>query len=177
MRILTSAAWFFGLFYIYPIILGIMAVGTVVGLSIMAVDHIPGAHSVFVATGLFDDENLISAQPLRVQWDSAGTGKTITVRITNKSGEAWDRFSIKCPTDRSPVTVTDMSGLLPGEYDVRTYALERSSTVNETIGMCKLTMHQVGKPKTYDVYAAHDYGDGGWGDRLPLKETPMLMNQ
>ncbi len=151
-----------------------MGLAIVMGIPLYIIGEIPGFSQLFVAIGIKEDVSLLTARPLRINWNGEGTGKVMTVSVTNNSGEAWDRFEIICQTDDGQYRAYDSSGILPGETNsVRSYGID-SSTASTVSGTCRLLSHMRGKPKAWDEYNAFHLGDGGWGDRLPSEQAASV---
>lgn len=147
-----------------PMLMTFLAWSLVFGSVMQLTTYIPGVETLYQKIGLREDTSKMAVDPLRVIW--AGESKAVVMKVTNQSGEAWGRFAITCyGRGWSTERMTDMSGILPGQTVTRTYALSDNTITSVTD--CKLAMHMRGKPTQYDEYAAHDRGDGGWGDRLP----------
>jgi hypothetical protein len=114
-----------------------------------------------------DNPAMMVLDPVEVKWQT-GTSKALTMKIENKSGDAWGRFHFRCNSDIGSLDFTDMSGLLPGQAETRTYQItERSSTLGR-VWDCQLRDHMRGKPTEFDTYADRErVGGGGWGNRIP----------
>ena len=130
-------------------------------------------------TGIFDDgPSVMTVEPISVQ-----QGSSVTIKVSNKSGEPMERFTIQCFTNRNNnwLKVTDMSGIAVGQTDVRSYKIP---DINDPAGVteisgCSLKSHFEGNPSDYDTMGAERQGDGGWGDRLPgvASATDMMTGE
>lgn len=175
--ILSGLAVFYGGAILLPMIVMLFVGGLVIGTPVYLLGKLPGFHQAEIAAGIAENENLMTAKALSVQWSTEefSQKKTMTIKVTNNTGEAWGSFALACKTNRYEAPILDNSGILPHQTEIRTYTINfgASDTITSFQPDCTLTNHVRGKPTEWDSENYRVMRDGGWGDRTL---EPVIQN-